>query len=178
MLIGGELSSSQSCGHDYRTERDDDGVVPGLPPQETQAQWRRACSGAERGQHRAETSGKAPLSRNRLVWVLSLVFVRGRAFTALVLESSRGTQSLTQASSKKISAQELESQFVQANVFPADVKLHCEPAMPMRDYICSYTPKDPTFPPRLHFGVNVDSKRWVQVSRTVQLGVRIPPLGL
>jgi len=113
-----------------------------------------------------------------LVWVLSLVFVRGRAFTALVLESSRGTQSLTQASSKKISAQELESQFVQANVFPADVKLHCEPAMPMWDYICSYTPKDPTFPPRLHFGVNVDSKRWVQVSRTVQLGVRIPPLGL
>jgi hypothetical protein len=113
-----------------------------------------------------------------LVWVLSLVFINGRAYTALVLESSRRTQSLTQASSKKISAQELESQFVQANVFPADVKLRCEPAMTMWDYICSYTPKDRSFPPRLHFGVNVDSKRWVQVSRTVQLGFPIPPLGL
>ena len=111
-------------------------------------------------------------------WVLSLVFINGRAFTSLVLESSRRTQSLTQASSKKISAQELESQFVQANVFPVDAKLHCEPGMTMWDYICSYTPKDRSFPPRLHFGVNVDSKRWVQVSRTVPLGFPIPPLGL
>ena len=84
----------------------------------------------------------------------------------------------TEASSKKISAQELESQLIQASGYFADAKLRCEPTTAGWDYICSYTPSDQTPFLRLHFGVNVDSTRMLQISQTVPLGVPIPPLGL
>jgi curved DNA-binding protein CbpA len=84
----------------------------------------------------------------------------------------------TEASRKKISAQELESQLIQSSGYFADAKLRCEPTTAGWDYICSYTPTDQTLFPRLHFGVNVDSTRMLQISRTVPFGVPIPPLGL
>jgi curved DNA-binding protein CbpA len=84
----------------------------------------------------------------------------------------------TEASSKKISAQELESQLIQSSGYFADAKLRCDPTRAGWDYICSYTPTDQPLFPRLHFGVNVDSKRVRQISRTVPFGVPIPPLGL
>jgi hypothetical protein len=86
--------------------------------------------------------------------------------------------SSTEASSKKISAQELESQLIQSSGYFADAKLRCEPTTAGWDYICSYTPTDQTPFLRLHFGVNVDSTRVLQISPTVPFGVPIPPLGL
>jgi len=62
-------------------------------------------------------------------------------------------------------------------VYFADARLRCEPRPTDWDYVCSYTPTDQTPFLRLHFGVNVDSKRVLQISPTVPLGVPIP-LGL
>ena len=84
----------------------------------------------------------------------------------------------SEGNSKKISAQELESQLIQSSAYFADAKLGCEPNTTDWDYICSYTPADPTVFVRLHFGVNVNSKHVLQISRTVPLGVPIPPFGL
>jgi curved DNA-binding protein CbpA len=84
----------------------------------------------------------------------------------------------TEGSSKKISAQELESQLIQSSGYFADAKLRCEPKTAGWDYICSYTPTDQPVFRRLHFGVNVDSQGMRQISRTVPLGVPIPPAGL
>ena len=84
----------------------------------------------------------------------------------------------TKASSKKITAPELESQLIQLSDYFADAKLRCEPKATDWDYICSYTPTDSTPFLRLHFGVNVDSKGVRQTSGTVPLGVPIPPSGL
>jgi curved DNA-binding protein CbpA len=83
----------------------------------------------------------------------------------------------TEGRSKKISAHELESQLIQSSRYFADARLRCEPRPTDWDYICSYTPTDQTPFLRLHFGVNVDSKRVLQISPTVPLGVPIP-LGL
>jgi len=83
----------------------------------------------------------------------------------------------TEGRSKKISAQELESQLIQSSRYFADARLRCEPRPTDWDYVCSYTPTDQTPFLRLHFGVNVDSKRVLQISPTVPLGVPIP-LGL
>jgi DnaJ domain len=85
--------------------------------------------------------------------------------------------SSTQASTKKMSAQELESQLIESSGYFADVKLGCEPKATEWDYICSYTPTDPTVFLRMHFGVNVDSKRILQISPSVPFGVPIPPVG-
>jgi hypothetical protein len=84
----------------------------------------------------------------------------------------------TEASRKKISAQDLESQLIQSSGYFADAKLHCEPTTAEWDYICSYTPTDQTVFLRLHFGVNVDSKGMLLISPTVPLGVPIPQFGL
>lgn len=87
----------------------------------------------------------------------------------------------TEASTQKISAQELESQLIQASGYFVDAKLRCDPKMADWDYVCSYTPADQPVFQRLHFGVNVDSKGLLQLSPTVPVGVPIPaplPLGL
>ena len=83
-----------------------------------------------------------------------------------------------EASGKKISAQQLESQLIQSSGYFADAKLRCEPTTAGWDYICAYNPTDQTLFPRLHFGVNVDNRHMLQISRTVPFGVPIPPLGL
>jgi curved DNA-binding protein CbpA len=87
-------------------------------------------------------------------------------------------RSSTEAIIKKIGAQELESQLIQSSGYLADAKLRCEPKTAGWDYICSYTPTDQPVFRRLHFGVNVDSQGMRQISRTVPLGVPIPPAGL
>ena len=84
----------------------------------------------------------------------------------------------TGATGKKISAQELESQLLQASDYFADAKLRCEPKAAGWDYICSYTRTDQTVFPRMQFGVKVDSKGVRQISQTVPFGVPIPPSGL
>lgn len=96
---------------------------------------------------------------------------------ATVQQSGALIGSPTHASSKKMSAQELESQLIESSSSFADVKLRCEQKTTDWDYVCSYTPTDSTVFLRMHFGVNVDGNRVLQISATVPLGVPIPPSG-
>lgn len=97
---------------------------------------------------------------------------------AALRQSGPLTGSSTQASSKKISAQEVESQLIQWSGYFADAELRCEPKTAGWNFICSYTPTDQPYFQRLHFGVNVDSKGMLHISPTVPFGVPIPPSGL
>jgi hypothetical protein len=83
-----------------------------------------------------------------------------------------------ETSSKKMSAQKLESQLIDSSGNFADLKLRCESKPTNWDYICSYSPNASTVFSRMHFGVNVDNNRILQISPTVPIGVPIPPSGL
>jgi hypothetical protein len=108
------------------------------------------------------------LSKTRAA--LAVVHVPRAAFQ----QPGRLIGSSTETSSKKISAQQLESELIQASGYFADGKLRCEPTTAGWDYVCSYTSADRSGTPRLHFGVNVDNKRMLLVSPTVPLGAPIP----
>ena len=75
---------------------------------------------------------------------------------------------------KKLSARELEVLFGQANRWGPDAQLRCETARDW-DYVCSYLPTALPSPRRLHFGVKVDSTRWVDLSRSVPIDTPVPP---
>ena len=74
----------------------------------------------------------------------------------------------------KLSARDLEAGLRQANRLGADAQLRCEAARDW-DYVCSYLPTALPSPKRLHFGVKVDLKRWVDLSPVVPVDTHVPP---
>jgi hypothetical protein len=74
----------------------------------------------------------------------------------------------------KLSAADLVSQLKQHKQFARRSQLHCERAVRDWDYVCSYMPTPLHSKTRLQFGIEVDSTRWVQVSRAVPMGTIVP----
>jgi hypothetical protein len=79
---------------------------------------------------------------------------------------------------EKMTARQLEWQFLDMKVFSPDSSLHCEPSSGEWDYICTCRPVPATTPKqRVQFGVTVDAKRWTQTSPKVPIGAAIPHPG-
>ncbi len=111
-----------------------------------------------------------------LVWVLWLLGNGLIGYSSLVIGNARQVRE-AQAAPPKLSARELEAQFIQMKVFSPESRLHCEPRTGDWDYICAYLPVPSDRSNALQVGVNVDSKRWLQTSRRVPIGAPVPPPG-
>jgi hypothetical protein len=105
-----------------------------------------------------------------LIYVLLMIVPH---FTNYVKLVASGAQRSKQ-SQKKLSGPNLEALLQKANRLGPDAQLRCEPARDW-DYVCSYLPTALPAPKPLHFGVNVDLKRWVKVSPVVPVGTPVPP---
>jgi hypothetical protein len=80
-----------------------------------------------------------------------------------------------QASLGKINARQLESQLVEKNIVSRAAHIHCNPSMSTWDYVCSYLPTPRATSTRVQFGVQVDKKRWVEMSPIVPEGTTLAP---
>jgi len=107
-------------------------------------------------------------------YVLLMLIPQVRAYADLVIRTARDSRSLS-ARQRKLSAADLESSFAQANRLPPNADLRCKPVDHDWDYVCGYMPTPLQSKTRLEFGVSVDEKRWVDVSRMVPAGTIIPP---
>jgi hypothetical protein len=79
------------------------------------------------------------------------------------------------AQQRKLSPAALESLLIRAKQFAPNSGLRCNPAARDWDYVCSYMPTPLQSKTRLEFGVTVDEKRWLNVSRVVPAGSILPP---
>jgi len=109
-----------------------------------------------------------------LAYVIWLLIPVVRNYADVVATTSRQSAQLN-AERPKLSAAGLESELGQHTQFGQDSGIHCEPANRDWDYVCSYLPTPKQSPTRLQFGVTVDEKRWVDVSRVVPVGTIVPP---
>ena len=109
-----------------------------------------------------------------LACVLLALIPQVRSYADLVIQSSRNSRSLATRQGK-LSAADLESSFARANRFAPNADLRCKPVDRDWDYVCGYMPTPLQSHTRLEFGVSVDEKGWVDVSRIVPAGTIIPP---
>jgi len=108
------------------------------------------------------------------IYVLWMIVPHAIRYTSLVAGGARRSQAEA-APLQKMSAANLASALREANRLGEDAQLRCEPAGRDWDYICSYIPTALQSKTRLHFGVNVDAKHWINVSSVVPVGTAIPP---
>ena len=112
-----------------------------------------------------------------LVYVLCALVPNVLSYTELVVETARSSRKAAAAQHQKLSAANLESALVQVKQFGPNSQLHCKPADGGWDYVCSYMPTPLQSQTRLQFGITVDAKRWLKVSRVVPMGTVVPPPG-
>ena len=91
----------------------------------------------------------------------------------LVASSARASRA-SKVDPNRLRAPALESMLLQSGHFPAESEPHCQPVSLEWDYVCSYMPAPLQSRARLHFGVNVDSQRWIKVSSIVAEGTPVP----
>ena len=109
-----------------------------------------------------------------LLWVITpTVWPHVVTYGQLVAGSARASRAAN-ADRNKLRAPALESMLLQSGHFPADSEPHCQPLSREWDYVCSYIPTPLQSRARLHFGVNVDSQRWIKVSSIVAEGTPVP----
>jgi hypothetical protein len=111
-----------------------------------------------------------------LIWVLWLLGNSLIGYSSLVMTNARQARQ-AQAPPLKLSARELEAAFIDAKVFSPNSRLHCEPRTENWDYVCAFVPVPANGSNALQFGVKVDSKRWLQLSRKVPIGAPVPTSG-
>jgi len=109
-----------------------------------------------------------------IVYVLWLLVPAVRAYSDLVFHTRQNSGAIA-ARQQKVSAPDLEAEFVRMKVVAPNAGLRCKPAERDWDYVCSYMPTPSQSATRLEFGVIVDNKRWLNVSRKVPAGTSIPP---
>ena len=112
-----------------------------------------------------------------LIYVVVIMVPHVSTYAKLISGGARRSPTGSTSSNpdrRKLSATDLEVLFRQANRLGPDAQLRCEAARDW-DYVCSYLPTALPSPRRLHFGVNVDLKRWVDLSPVVPVGTPVPP---
>lgn len=117
-----------------------------------------------------------------LIYVLWMIVPHAIAYAKLIGGGARRSQNRgavqrqTTAQRDKLSAPELVALLVQTNQVAPNAELQCKAAPRDWDYVCSYMPKPLESPTRLQFGLNVDAKRWIKVSRHMPMAaVVLPP---
>jgi hypothetical protein len=125
-----------------------------------------------------------------LVYVLWMLVPRVRSFAQLVVSTAARSQPETvtvpasvpvpvpvpvrtvNARGTKLSAASLEKALLQTKKFGDAPQFRCKAVGYPWDYACIPMPEQSTT--RLQFGVNVDAKRWVEVSAVVPVGAALP----
>ena len=108
------------------------------------------------------------------LWVVTpTVWPHVVTYGRLVASGARSSKAADERPNK-LHAPALESMLVQSGHFPEDSQPHCQPLSRQWDYVCSYMPTPLHSRARLHFGVNVDSQRWIKVSSIVAEGTPVP----
>jgi hypothetical protein len=106
-----------------------------------------------------------------VLWALGPSVV---SYTRLVVRTARHSHAEA-ARQQKLSASGTEAALLRAKQFAPNSQLHCTPAEHDWDYVCSYLPTPRQSQTRLQFGITVDARRWLDVSRIVPMGTIIPP---
>jgi hypothetical protein len=109
-----------------------------------------------------------------LVYLLWALIPNVRAYADLVIRPTRGSRA-TMAKQRKLSQADLEAALIRVQQVAPNAGLRCTRADRDWDYVCSYMPTPLQSKTRLEFGVIVDEKRWVNVSRIVPAGTMLPP---
>jgi hypothetical protein len=109
-----------------------------------------------------------------LVYVLLALMPEIRAYADLVIPTSRNSRTAA-TQQRKLSSADLESALIRAKPFAPNSGLRCNAPVRDWDYVCSYMPTPLQSTTRVEFGVTVDEKRWLGVSRIVPAGSVLPP---
>jgi hypothetical protein len=109
-----------------------------------------------------------------LVYVLWALVPQVGAYADLLTRTTRESRRTT-ARLRKLSATDLEAELIRAKQVSPNAGLHCTRADRAWDYVCSYMPTPLQSKTRIEFGVIVDEKRWLSVSRVVPAGTMLPP---
>jgi hypothetical protein len=109
-----------------------------------------------------------------LVYLLWALIPQVRVYADLVIRTTRGSRA-TMAQQRKLSQADLEAALIRVKRVAPNAGLRCTRADRDWDYVCSYMPTPVQSKTRVEFGVIVDEKRWVNVSRIVPAGTMLPP---
>ena len=155
----------------------------GRPPGEPQG-WDYMCHlywGTQPGVAQSTHQMKfgAMVDSSQITRLSDLVPVHGplpqvHAYSDLVLHNGQQSRD-PPAQSGKMNAADLEGKLIDARVVAQDTGLHCTRAASDWDYVCSYMPTTLQSKAAVKFGVIVDEKRWLQISRTTPAAATLPP---
>lgn len=108
-----------------------------------------------------------------LLFVLLMLIPHVRAYADMLMQQTRESRRIT-AQLRKLSAADLQSEYLRARIVSPNAGLRCTRAEHDWDYVCSYMPTPLQSKTRLEFGVIVDETRVLQTSRPVPEGTGLP----